>query len=235
MEDIVLTIVPVGERSMVGACLLDWLRGSHDFLVRNWHGLALITPEFLFVGRLEFHGVWVDDFGLLLHVESLLVILDICLLQSVCVVLTIVGEESLWVGIADKTIDATGHSGTLVSGRQGFEWRILVDCVYLFHSNFAIFAVKLAEAPDLLLPGGCFQTTSRLGLSVARGLVLSFLKSSRLNRLCTSSHTRLGTLLSHSCLVHRLEGVVEACVVKVRLTIPILPFESSCVHITVSN
>jgi len=92
MEHIVLAIVPVGERSVIGACLLDRLRGSHDLDVLGGCRFALLAPKLLLVSGLEVHGVRVDDLCLFLHVESLFVIFDVCLLQLVGVILAIVGK-----------------------------------------------------------------------------------------------------------------------------------------------
>ena len=48
----------------------------------------------------------VDDFGFLLQVEGVLVILDVGLCKFAVIVLTIVGEQSLRVRVTHKTVDA---------------------------------------------------------------------------------------------------------------------------------
>lgn len=50
--------------------------------------------------------MWVDNLGLLFQVEGILVILHISLCEFARIVLTIVGEESLWVRVTHKTVDA---------------------------------------------------------------------------------------------------------------------------------
>ena len=50
--------------------------------------------------------MWVDNLGLLLQVEGILVILHISLCEFAWIVLTIVGEESLRVRVTHKTVDA---------------------------------------------------------------------------------------------------------------------------------
>ena len=92
MENIVLTVVPIRERGVVRASLLNRFGGTHDLNIGLRSRFTLVAPEPLLVSRLEVHGVRVDDLRLLLHVKSLLVVLHLSDCKLVVVVLSIVGE-----------------------------------------------------------------------------------------------------------------------------------------------
>jgi hypothetical protein len=116
VEDIVPTVVPVGEGSVIRACLLGGLGRSSNFLLFH---LGLFTPLSLklsFVCCSQVHLVRVDDLALLLKVEGLLVAFDFSLGKFLCVVLSVVGEEGLRVGVADESISAASLSRSLVTG-----------------------------------------------------------------------------------------------------------------------
>ena len=110
MEDVVLSVLPVGERRLVRACLLDRLRWFHNVCNLGLRSLALFSSVLGFVGGREVHPMRVNDLGLLLQIESRLVVLHLGLPQFVVIVLSVVREESLRVGVADKTISATSLS-----------------------------------------------------------------------------------------------------------------------------
>ena len=78
MEDIVFAIVPVGERSVVGARLLDWLWSFLDLSMLSLSSLALFTSELCLVGSVHIHSVWVDDLALFLKVKGLLMAFNFC-------------------------------------------------------------------------------------------------------------------------------------------------------------
>ena len=110
MEDVVLSVLPVGERCLVRARLLDGLRRLHN-VCNLWLGsFPLLSSVLRFVRRLEVHLVRVYDLGLLLEIEGRLVVLDLGLPQFAVIVLSVVREESLRVGVAHETIRATGLS-----------------------------------------------------------------------------------------------------------------------------
>ena len=90
MEHIILAVVPVGERCMVRASLLDRLCGTSDRNVFLRNRLTLLATEPLLVRGLEVHRVRVNNLCLLLHVEGLLVVLDLSAGELVVEVLTIV-------------------------------------------------------------------------------------------------------------------------------------------------
>ena len=71
----------------------------------------------------------------------------------------------------------------------------------------------LAEASDLLLPRRRLQPLRRLSLAFGHLLRLVFPQSS----LGAPAHARLGTLFTNGRLVHRLERIIEAGVVQIRL------------------
>ena len=77
MEYIVLSVVPVGERRLIGGCLLDWLGCVDDVGHFALCLLSLLACVLLFVSRLKVHLVRVDDLGLFFKVESLLMVLDL--------------------------------------------------------------------------------------------------------------------------------------------------------------
>ena len=118
MEDVILAVVPVGEGGMVGACLLDGLRGLHNFTLLGLGALSFLASEPGLVRRDKVHGVRVDDLGFFLKVEGLLMALNLCLCKLAVVILTVVREQRFWVGVSDETISAASCTGTLITGWQ---------------------------------------------------------------------------------------------------------------------
>lgn len=114
MEDVVLSVLPVGERCLVRARLLDGLRRLHNVCNLWLRSFSFLPFVLRFVRRLEVHLVRVDDLGLLLKIEGRLVVLHLGLPQLAMIVLSVVREESLRVGVAHKTISATSLSRALV-------------------------------------------------------------------------------------------------------------------------
>ena len=90
MEDVILAIVPIGERGMIRTCLLNGLLCVDNLSNAGLGTLALITLELGFICCCEVHPVRVDDFGLLLKIEGFLVGLDFSLCQLLMVILAIV-------------------------------------------------------------------------------------------------------------------------------------------------
>ena len=152
MENIVLAVVPVGERRMVRAGLLNWLRRADNTYIRLCGWLTLVASEPLFVCGLEVHGVGVDDLGLFLHVEGLLVVFDLSASKFVVVVLSVVREQRPWVRVTHETINAAGLTRALVPGRQAFERCVRPDSHRLGISIRSILTMELAEASNLILP-----------------------------------------------------------------------------------
>ena len=95
---------------MVRTCLLNGLLCVDNLSNAGLGTLALITLVLGFICCCEVHPVRVDNLGLLLKVEGILVTLYFGLCQLSMIILTIVREERLWVGIADEAICATSHS-----------------------------------------------------------------------------------------------------------------------------
>ena len=114
MEDIVLAVVPVGERGAVRAGLLNRSRRLNDLIHFPRGPLALLPAELSFVCCREVHPVRVNNLAFLLQIESLFVWLDFRLSQLAVVILAIVREECLGVRIFDESIGAAGHAGTLI-------------------------------------------------------------------------------------------------------------------------
>lgn len=106
MENVLLSVVPVGEARHVARRLLDGL----------WHVLKLLVlwqlvnssllGEGDFVRSAQVHLVRVDDLSFLLQVERLLVAIHFCLSQLAIVVLTVVGEEGPWIWITHESVSA---------------------------------------------------------------------------------------------------------------------------------
>ena len=90
MEDIILSIVPVRERSTIRTRLLNrsgWFIDLVDFTLCS---LALLPLKLRFICRCKIHPVWVDNFALFLQVEGLLVRFHFRLDQLAVEVLAIV-------------------------------------------------------------------------------------------------------------------------------------------------
>ena len=144
MEDIVPTVVPVGEGGVIRACLLGGLGRSSNFLLFPLGLFAPLSLELSFVSCGQVHLMRVDDLALFLEVEGLLVAFDYSLGELFCVVLTVVGEEGLWVGVADEPVSATGLSRTLVASWQGLNCYRKID-VRLFGGTYRDFAARSTE------------------------------------------------------------------------------------------
>ena len=90
MENIVLAIVPVRERGLVRAGLLDRPRWLHNFFNFPRSSVAFFASEFSFVCRGEVHLVWVDDLALLLQIKGLFVWFDLRLCELSVIILAII-------------------------------------------------------------------------------------------------------------------------------------------------
>lgn len=121
MENIVFAVIPVRERSMIAACLLDGLRRTHNLLVFLRRRLAFLTLEPLLVRSFKIHSVRVNDLCFLLQVEGLFVVLDVCLREFVVIVLFVVRIKRLRVGVAHESINASCLPRTLVTRRQSLK------------------------------------------------------------------------------------------------------------------
>ena len=107
VEHIVSAIVPVYKALGVAARLLDGLGGfAYDWWLWNCCR-ALLSLVRIFIGSREVHFMGIYYLRLLLHVESILVVLDLRLLVLVAVVLFVVREYVLGIGIADESVGAS--------------------------------------------------------------------------------------------------------------------------------
>ena len=118
VEDVILAVLPVGERCLVRTGLLDGLRCINDVLHFLLCLIAFLSSELGFVSGCHVHLVRVDDLGLLLEVEGLLVVFYLCCRQLAVVVLAVVGEEGLGVGVANESVRAAGLTCPLVPSWQ---------------------------------------------------------------------------------------------------------------------
>lgn len=114
VENVVLSVFPVGEASLVAGRLRDGLGHLLDLVNLAGSSFALLAPELGLVRRGKVHVVRVDDPALLLQVEGLLVVLHVGLRQLAVVVLLVVRIELLRVGVPDEPVDAASHASTLV-------------------------------------------------------------------------------------------------------------------------
>lgn len=90
MEDIVFAVVPVRERGMVRAGLLDRLGWLANLLLLRFSTRSLFALVFGLVSCGKVHGVRIDNFSLFLQIESLFVALHLSLGQLSVVVLSVV-------------------------------------------------------------------------------------------------------------------------------------------------
>ena len=125
MEDVVLAVVPVGERCTITASLLNRFGWLYDFINFARGPFTFFPSELGLVCRGEVHPVWVDNLAFFLEIEGLLVGFNFGLGEFRVVVLAIVGEECLGVGVLHKSICASSHSGALVLVPRG-QWVIFM-------------------------------------------------------------------------------------------------------------
>ena len=114
VEDVVLAVVPIGERCVVRAGLLDGPRWLNNLIHLPRGSFALLPAELSFICSCEVHPMRVNNLALLFQIERLLVWLDLGLGQLAVVVLAIVREECLGVRIFDESVGAAGLTGALI-------------------------------------------------------------------------------------------------------------------------
>ena len=90
VEDVLLAVVPVWVAGHVTRSLLDWLWNILQLLVLWQIVDGSLLSESDLVRRGQVHSVGVDNLGLLLQVECLLVTLDLSISQLAIVILTVV-------------------------------------------------------------------------------------------------------------------------------------------------
>jgi len=115
MEDIVLSVIPVGERRVIRTGLLDGFRRLYYFRSFLSCLFTLLTSELRFVCSRHVHLVRVYDPALFLEIEGFFMALDFGLGKFFCKILAIVREESLRVRVSYKSVSATSLSCTLVA------------------------------------------------------------------------------------------------------------------------
>lgn len=117
MENIFLSIVPIGEACHVRTHLNNWFGAFSGFLliVKCWQTF----PSSISVccGRTEIHLVGINNLCLLLKVEGLLVTLNLSFFGFVWIILFIVCEQ-LRVRITDKSISAASISNTIITSGE---------------------------------------------------------------------------------------------------------------------
>lgn len=132
------------------ASFINWRAFLKFFADARHSTFAPLTIMDGFLRCGQFHLVWVDNLGLLLHVEGVLMESHISLVELVVVVLLVDGEHLLWVGITNKTVGAAECATTGISSRNSLEWIVLVAkeiCLRLSLFSFSnrIVAAKLAS------------------------------------------------------------------------------------------
>lgn len=90
MENIVLSVIPVGERRVIRTGLLDGFRRLHNLRSFLRSLFTLLTSVLRFVCCRHVHLMRVDDLALLLEVEGIFMALDFGLGEFFCKILAIV-------------------------------------------------------------------------------------------------------------------------------------------------
>ena len=124
VEHIVSSVVPVNKALGVTAWLLYGLGGiANNWCFRNC-GRAMPPLVNIFVGSWKVHFMGIYYLWLLLHVESVFVIFDVCLLVHVAIILLVIGEHIFGIGIAHESVSASLEpSLILITGGQFINWR----------------------------------------------------------------------------------------------------------------
>lgn len=119
MEDITLSIFPVGKALLVIAGAKDWFLFINVLLkwLSGWlHFVALVE---LFIYGSAFHSVRINDFCFFLKVECLLGFHKQGTLSCLLEVFLVTTEKGLWIWISYKLICASGSSLSFVACVHG--------------------------------------------------------------------------------------------------------------------
>ena len=68
--------------------------------------LSFLASVCIFVSSLQIHFVRIYDFGFFLKVESVLMVLNLSLSDSITVILFVIREDILWIRVSHESISA---------------------------------------------------------------------------------------------------------------------------------
>ena len=80
----------------------------------GFSSFSFLASVCIFVSSLQIHLVRINDFGFFLKVESVLVVLNLGVSDSIAVVLFVIGEDILWVRVSHESISAAQESALLL-------------------------------------------------------------------------------------------------------------------------
>lgn len=114
VENIFLSVVPVGETGHVRTHLNNGFGAFNDFLLIRISWQAFLAGVSVCCRRTKVHLVRIDNLCLFLQIECLLVTLNMNFFCFVWKILLIVREQ-LWVRITDKPVSTTSITNTIIT------------------------------------------------------------------------------------------------------------------------
>lgn len=72
----------------------------------GFSSLSFLASVCIFVSSLQIHLVRIYDFGFFLKVESVLMVLNLSLSDSITVILFVIREDILWIRVSHESISA---------------------------------------------------------------------------------------------------------------------------------
>ena len=72
----------------------------------GFSSLSFLASVCIFVSSLQIHFVGIYDFGFFLKVESVLMVLNLSLCDSITVILFVIREDILWIRVSHESISA---------------------------------------------------------------------------------------------------------------------------------
>ena len=107
MEDVALTISPVGVTLLVVACSNDWFFLVVELCIFFQGWLYFMTLVRNFILSFMLHSMWVDNFRFFLQVECLLGFAHHGTLSIEFEIFLVSAEKSFWIWVSDKLIGAS--------------------------------------------------------------------------------------------------------------------------------
>lgn len=106
MEYVFSSVIPIDKLCCVTTCLLNWLWSfTHDFSFR-YSSWSLFTCVCYFIGCWQIHSMGIYYLRFFFHIESIFMVLNVCLFVRIAVILLVVGEYVLWVWIPNESVSA---------------------------------------------------------------------------------------------------------------------------------
>ena len=72
----------------------------------GFSSFSFLASVCIFVSSLQIHLVRINDFGFFLKVESVLMVLNLSLSDSITVILFVIREDILWIRVSHESISA---------------------------------------------------------------------------------------------------------------------------------